>query len=490
MNEKKYIVSRNKLLGWFLLIASILTTFILYSTGYTVQRLLLTLSPVYLSVVLVMIFNFKNILQRFCMYLIAVSLLASTFIMIVSSKSPSSTYMIFVTVILVMLYSEIKLLGVVIAFNAGTIVYAWMNYGATVFYGETVIVLAKALLVYFIFATFALIQAVFNNRMIDNIHKKQIEAEKAQNKVNKVLDVVQNLMNDLDHVSHDIYKSLREANNGSHKITSKVSVVSENIFEQDQQLESMKALIESSKQAFEQLRISFEKSSVLSHETSKGIADGNQGVQKLLNKIQEVYQKISKTSNEMDRLQRETDSISSILETITGIVEQTTLLALNASIEAARAGEHGRGFSIVADEVRKLAEESHKSVGEITNILNTIKENTQVLSYSIGSCLEVIGETDEQSKYVGDAFTKIDELSVQMKEKTSEASQKTSDLNDELVEISENACIVSDVSHANANEMLQVKNSIDTQDFSLEKLEANFTNLIENIDALKGVIEE
>src|SRR6056297_582936 len=133
MNEKKYIVSRNKLLGWFLLIASILTTFILYSTGYTVQRLLLTLSPVYLSVVLVMIFNFKNILQIFCIYLISVSLLASTFIMIVLSKSPSSTYMIFVTVILVMLYSEIKLLGVVIAFNAGTIVYAWMNYGATVF---------------------------------------------------------------------------------------------------------------------------------------------------------------------------------------------------------------------------------------------------------------------------------------------------------------------------------------------------------------------
>lgn len=490
MDERKYIVSRNKLLGWFLLIASILTTFILYSTGYTVQRLLLTLSPVYLSVVLVMIFNFKNILQRFCMYLIAVSLLASTFIMIVSSKSPSSTYMIFVTVILVMLYSEIKLLGAVIAFNAGTIVFAWLNYGGAVFGGETVIVLAKALLVYFIFATFALIQAVFNNRMIKSIHKKQMEAEKAQNKVNEVLDVVHNLMKDLEDLSNDIYKSLTEANDSSHKITSKVSLVSENIFEQDQQLESMKALIESSKLTFEELRLSFEKSSVLSHETSQRIADGNQGVNRLLNKIEEVYQKIFKTSSEMDRLQSETDSISSILETITGIVEQTTLLALNASIEAARAGEQGRGFAIVADEVRKLAEESHNSVGDITSILNTIKENTQTLSYSIQSCLEVIEETDVQSKYVGNAFTKIGELSIQMEEKTSGASQQTIKLNEEFIEITENACIVADVSHANADEMLQVKNAVDTQDSNLEKLEVNFTNLIDNIDALKGVIEE
>ena len=71
------------------------------------------------------------------------------------------------------------------------------------------------------------------------------------------------------------------------------------------------------------------------------------------------------------------DAASGIAGTVRGIEEiadQTNLLALNAAIEAARAGVHGRGFKVVADEVKRLAEQSNALTGEVSRLLETLRE--------------------------------------------------------------------------------------------------------------------
>ena len=102
-----------------------------------------------------------------------------------------------------------------------------------------------------------------------------------------------------------------------------------------------------------------------------------------------------KASNEINDaisiLYEKVERISEITEVINGISSQTNLLALNASIEAARAGEHGRGFSVVADEVGKLAEESNRSVVEISSIVTEIQGQVAYTRELMGDVLKLSG---------------------------------------------------------------------------------------------------
>ena len=69
--------------------------------------------------------------------------------------------------------------------------------------------------------------------------------------------------------------------------------------------------------------------------------------------------------------------IGEITELISDITEQTNVLALNAAIQAASAGEAGRGFSVVAEEVQRLAERSGDATRQIAALVKTIQTDTQ-----------------------------------------------------------------------------------------------------------------
>lgn len=485
-----YVNARNKLLGYFLVFASLLSTVVLYSTGYAIGEVVFMLIPIYIGTIVVLILSIikKGIVMG--MYIVTVSLAITSFVIITFTKSPNGTYIMFVSILLIMLYNNLKPLILISVSEILIIIYAWSKYGDEIFGNSEVATLVKALLLVFIFIGFAIVQSHYTKRLIDNVNKKQDDLQIGHLRIESILEAVAMMISELEKLSEGIYTNIGNTSDNAHQLSNDFSLVYDNVLSQDDELEGIKNRISQSKKAFERLKDAFVNNKELSSENKNEIHSGQLLMTSLLEEIEKVQTAVKLTEEEMSILKNETQSISMILETIVNIAEQTSLLALNASIEAARAGEHGRGFAVVADEVRKLAEESHRSVDDIGEILSAISSNTDKVSESIHVSQIGIGGTYEQSKVVLNKFSSMESLAGDMAESISIVASETLELNNAFEIINSNTENVSEKSHNNAVALEKSNGAVNGQSESIEAIEAGFEGLMAQVEALHNRLEE
>lgn len=142
-------------------------------------------------------------------------------------------------------------------------------------------------------------------------------------------------------------------------------------------------------------------------QADKTAQQGTEVVTKTISLMQNLSSDISQASENLDALNKQSDQINSIVDTISAIADQTNLLALNAAIEAARAGEQGRGFAVVADEVRGLAARTSASTNEISSVVKTNLELSQLATTTMQTS---IGQVDDGMSLVNNLSTNISEI--------------------------------------------------------------------------------
>jgi twitching motility protein PilJ len=161
---------------------------------------------------------------------------------------------------------------------------------------------------------------------------------------------------------------------------------------------------------------------------SLGAAErGRRAVQDTIDGMNTMRDQIQDTSKRIKRLGESSQEIGEITELISDITEQTNVLALNAAIQAASAGEAGRGFSVVAEEVQRLAERSGNATRQIASLVKTIQTDTQDAVAAMERSTQGVVANTRLSDAAGTALGDIDRVTRELSELINRISQQALD---------------------------------------------------------------
>ena len=127
--------------------------------------------------------------------------------------------------------------------------------------------------------------------------------------------------------------------------------------------------------------------------------------------MQQLREQIQETAKRIKRLGDSSLEIGDITDLISDITEQTHVLALNAAIQAASAGEAGRGFAVVAEEVQRLAERCGDAVRQISTLVKTVQADAHEAVAAMERSTQGVVEGTRLSDAAGHALADIRRIS-------------------------------------------------------------------------------
>lgn len=192
--------------------------------------------------------------------------------------------------------------------------------------------------------------------------------------------------------------------------------------------------------------------------------------------IEIIYKQTGTTNESVQKIKQATELINSI-------AEETNLLSLNASIEAARAGEAGRGFAVVADQISKLADQSSESAHQIEEVVRTLLENSDKEVEIMSQVKEVIGRESSELERTQQIFASVYEGIGASIDAVRNIAEKAESLDASRANVIDIVSTLSSIAEENAA-------STEQTSASTAELNSTIYGITADMDRLKRAVEE
>ncbi|EHJ01292.1 methyl-accepting chemotaxis sensory transducer [Clostridium sp. DL-VIII] len=202
--------------------------------------------------------------------------------------------------------------------------------------------------------------------------------KKTISNISLMVESVRNSTNIVNEQTTNLLGASDEMSSSTQQINAAVQEVASAANEQSNDLINVKTSLDAFADSLNQITTAINDVNSNLHNINSMAENGNSKLKFLSDSIKNVNESFDTVRNKVVSLDNHVEKVNDITNIINSIAEQTDLLALNAAIESARAGEVGKGFAVVAEEIRKLAEQSKLSASDISNLISSINKEAQV----------------------------------------------------------------------------------------------------------------
>jgi Methyl-accepting chemotaxis protein len=220
----------------------------------------------------------------------------------------------------------------------------------------------------------------FDTELTNEFGTMNKELDETVNSIADILRIVKKETAIVREQSTELEVISDQVTNTTVEVVNAVQGVAEGSTSQAQELMNMNNVFNSFGETLEDITKLTSSVDVNTKEINVKANKSNNELKNIITSMETISLILKDVGDKTQELTQRVTKVTEITDLINSIADQTNLLSLNASIESARAGEAGRGFAVVADEIRKLAEKSKISSNDISQLLNGIKDEVQTVA--------------------------------------------------------------------------------------------------------------
>ena len=169
------------------------------------------------------------------------------------------------------------------------------------------------------------------------------------------------------------------------------------------------------------------------HVAKKSLEISRQGadtVRETLEGMHAIREQVQVTAKRIKRLSESSQEVSHISQLMNDIAEQTQVLALNASIQMTSVGDAGKGFGGVAEEVQMLAKKAAATSRKAEVLVRTMQSDTQETVTSMEETITHVVQGTIAAENAGKALEEVESESARIAKLMANIAKVTKDQED------------------------------------------------------------